>query len=82
MFNSLYLESIWLLYRFVAKTNSSVKSIKFSITTAERVGEFLDRLVETQMYGKSRAEVAENLIRRSMEDFLMENRLEKLDRDI
>lgn len=51
---------------------------KIQITISKKVSLFLDKLIETEMYGKSRAEVIERLILIEMEYFLTTDKIEKL----
>jgi hypothetical protein len=64
------------------KPNNSIQSVKIGITTTQRVALFLDNLIATEIFGKSRAEVAEQLIKRSMEEFLMTDRIDKLNKKL
>lgn len=64
------------------KPKASVETVKIGITTSRRVAIFLDRLIQTEIFGRSRAEVAEQLIKRSMEDFLMTDKIEKLNKGL
>lgn len=61
-------------------TKSTLEIVKIGITTSKRVELFLDRLVKTELYGRSKAEVAEQLILRAMEDFLESDKLDKLNK--
>jgi hypothetical protein len=60
------------------KTNNNIEVIKIGITTSKKVAAFLDKLIETELYGRSRAEVAEQLIKGAMKEFLLSGDLEKL----
>ena len=48
------------------KPKNSIKTVKITIATTPRVGDLLDELVERQMHGKTRSEVADQLIRESL----------------
>ena len=66
----------------MSKPKSNIETVKVSITTSNRVVQFLDRLIKTEIYGRSRAEVAEQLIKRSMENYLMTDKIEKLNKEL
>lgn len=50
----------------MAKPKNAIPTHKLTIATTPQVVEVLDWLVQQGMYGKSRAEVAEELLRRSL----------------
>ena len=60
------------------KPKASVETVKIGITTSKKVARFLDVLIETELFGRSRAEVAEQLIRRTMEKFITKDKIQKL----
>ncbi len=64
------------------KPKTNIEVVKIGITTSKRVAKFLDNLIKTEIYGRSRAEVAEQLIKRLMEDFLMADKIEKLNKEL
>ena len=66
----------------MGRAKSSVKTERIAITASKRVVNFLDKLIATELYGRSRAEVVDNLIRRSMEEFITSEKLEKLNREL
>ena len=66
----------------MSKPKSKIESVKFQITTTPRVTQFLDLLIETEAYGITRSAVAENLIRESMREFLLTDKLDKLKKEL
>ena len=64
------------------KPKANIEIVKIGITTSKRVAIFLDNLIKTEIYGRSRAEVAEQLIKRSMENFLMTDKINKLNKEL
>jgi tartrate dehydratase beta subunit/fumarate hydratase class I family protein len=64
----------------LSKPKNQLETVKLGITTSKRVADFLDQLVKTEIFGRSKAEVAEQLIKRAMEDFLMNDKIEKLNK--
>ncbi|MBN1599034.1 MAG: hypothetical protein JW894_12135 [Bacteroidales bacterium] len=66
----------------MSKPSYNTKPEKVTMTTNPRVISFLEKLIETGMFGRTKSEVAEQLIRRSMEDFLMSDKIEKLTKEL
>ncbi len=62
----------------MARPKSSVEPEKITITTTKSVVKILDKLLESGMFGRSKTEVAEQLLRRAIEDLLTSEKFEKL----
>ena len=57
-----------------------VGRVKINIETNRRVDRFLEVLVGTELYGHTKEDVAEELLRKSMEEFIVSGKLGKLKR--
>lgn len=66
----------------MAKSKSNIEKIKIGITTTPRIVKFIDLLAETEIYGTTRAEVVENLVRVTMKSFLDTDELNNLNKEL
>lgn len=56
----------------MARKPNSVKTVQIRISTNPRIQEYLERLVDTGLYGKNPAEAADRLIASGIEQILRE----------
>lgn len=66
----------------MGRAKSRVETETITITTGKKIGRYLDRLVKTELYGRTKSEVAEQLIRSSVIDLIMTDKINKLDKEI
>jgi hypothetical protein len=61
----------------VPRGKNSIDTEKLAISTTAEVSSALDRLVKTGLFGKTRAEVAEALLRERLRDVIREGWLDQ-----
>lgn len=61
----------------MARKPNSVRTVQIRISTTPRIQEYLERLVDTGLYGKNPAEAADRLIASGIEQILKEEILLK-----
>lgn len=66
----------------MARPKKKIDSVKVTITTSPRVIDFLEALLKTEVYGTTVSEVAEQLIKRAMEESLISGKIHKLNQEI
>ena len=61
----------------MGRTPNKLDTIEVTIRTTPPVAAYLDELVQTGLYGKSRSEAAERLVTREIEALISEGTLSK-----
>lgn len=61
----------------MARTPNKLDTVEVTIRTTPPVAAYLDDLVQTGLYGKSRSEAAERLVTRGIEALISEGTLAK-----
>ena len=61
----------------MARTPNKIETVILTIRTTPRVVEYLDDLVGEQLYGKSRSEAAEQLVRAGIDSLIDKGTLER-----
>ena len=61
----------------MARTPNKLDTVEVTIRTTPPVAAYLDDLVQTGLYGKSRSEAAERLVTREIEALISEGTLTK-----
>ena len=59
------------------RPKGNIERVKISITTSRRIADLIDSLIDTELYGSSRADIAGELLRETIKRYLDENKFEK-----
>lgn len=62
----------------MAREANKIETVGVQIRTTPKVIEYLDILLDEQLYGKSRSEVAEQLVRLSIQNLIDKDHLTKI----
>jgi len=62
----------------MARTPNKIETVEVKLSTTPSVAEYLDLLLKTGLYGKSRSETAERLVTRGIEALIKEGTLSKI----